>query len=279
MCGVQTTVQGASANLHLEDSNSQIRLYVPYGEDRREICYLYQIPGTLVSHLDIADPMAVKVIGDIVKASRISVLDCLLDEHGIVNVPGVESLPPAAATEDRSTDKHAYPATPPPTIMYPDRASTTISSDWTGPSRLRRTPSPSSTSYRNSPADEEPFSPATYSFRAFHGTPGSSVSPDPIRRAPGTNPERPVVNNAYVDLLRGVIAAAAQATFPRSSPTTPAPIPDPGLDTLADDVFGKRSDGQISHDVNVGAAGELYVCAVFVVSTLSKEAKLQATGF
>ena len=93
VCGSSITVKGASGNLHIEEDKTQMRLYVPEDEDDREICYLSRIPETLVTHLVISDPAAVKVIGDIIQASRPPLMDRLLEIHGIISIPGIENAP------------------------------------------------------------------------------------------------------------------------------------------------------------------------------------------
>ena len=66
----------------------------------------------------------------------------------------------------------------------------------------------------------------------------------------------------YRALLDRVIRAASRAPFPRPgvpSPETGSDLDDATTILLSDTVFGRRSDGKVSHDVKIGAAGELFV--------------------
>lgn len=316
----EVTVEGASANLHIEDDVSQFRLYVPQDEESRELCYLSQIPEQIVSHLKITDRGATKVIGDLIKCTRATLLKSLLDDHGIVEVRGIEPLAPATVLEIRiapqpnpptrspqashfsdsrtdvpgggssssthrrpshgivsTTEVEKYPPSAftcasttlqpglnfqPPVINYPsdpqmieyDRAFSTP--------RHRRNTTPNSIGSGGSSSDEDATTLTTDSFRRRRGTPLSSVSPGSSRRSGTAVPDQPVFKNWYIELLRMVVASAATDSFPRYSPTVPTPVADTELNVLPDDIFGKRSDGQMSHDTNIGAAGELYVCPI-----------------
>lgn len=82
---------------------------------------------------------------------------------------------------------------------------------------------------------------------------------------PGVDEQPPLVETRsdinYVNLLHGVIRAAARAELPFFSPTAIATVPS-DLSTLVDMCLGNGALDQISHDTRLGAAGELFVCQV-----------------
>lgn len=281
LSGTDTTIEGATGNLHIENDNLQMRLYVPTGAEDREICYLSAIPKTLVSHLAIGNPAAVKVIGDIVHASRPSVLDRLLEEQGIVRVPGIEPIPHSAPGEHsimasiedtdivaaqpmlnqqrRSSATRLVNNSNRPTLNHPsDSLSTTPIRD-TNTSRFGRSASPRTPDRTESSISEGFLSPSGHSISRSMVTPRSSVSPSPSRERGVPRHGRDAVDDNYRILLNGVINAAARTVFPIYIPMGSAIAAHTNPTTLPENVFGRRSENQMNHDVKIGAAGELYV--------------------
>ena len=308
--GFDTTIEGAKGRFHFEDDQTQFRVYVPKDNHGRELCYLHEIPKKLVAHLSISDPVAVKVIGNVIQASTSSVLDELLDEHGIVPVPEIASVtaqmpeePPSLANTETPVDQayHAgqavlrearpLPHTP---SREPSRASSSSLYD-SETSRGRPTISSLSTPTFSSPGsrlssdrsahrrDHVPFPASTITSSTSNLSPnpkflgqnfqrslssasvGDSETPR-VSLFPVTSGESEVSQSFssipkdnYRDLLHKVIMAAARGGLPSFVPTASViglvaeHIPD------SDHIFGSRSADQLSHDIHVGAAGELYV--------------------
>jgi len=279
--GIDTTVEGATGNLHIESDESQVRLYVPTGEEDHELCYLSGIPGTLVSHLAIRNPAAIKVFGDIIQASRSSVLNRVLDEHGIIRVPGIEPLPYAApeeqsiaasiendnitvpqATWNQPRDSSATSAAQHlnrPILNQPSGSAATTPTYDTNTPRFRRSASPRTPDRTESSVSEGFLSPSGYSNSRSNVTSRSSVSPSPSRGRDAPILGRDTRDDEYCILLNDVINAAASANFPVSIPMGAATAAHENPRSLPENLFGRRSENQMSHDVKIGAAGELYV--------------------
>lgn len=279
--GTDTTIEGATGNLHIEHDDLQIRLYVPNRAEDREFCYLSDIPETLASHLAISNPAAVKVIGDIVHASRSSILNRLLEEHGIVRVPGIEPIPHLVPGEHsimasientdvtvaqsslnqqrRSSATSLVQNLNRPTLNHPSDSSSTTPIHDTNTSRFGRSASPRTPDRTESSISERFLSPSGHSISRGIVTPRSSVSPSPSRERDVPRHGRDTVDNNYRILLNDVINAAARTRFPVYIPMGSAIAAHANPTTLPENVFGRRSENQMSHDVNIGAAGELYV--------------------
>ena len=72
-------MEGASAKLHIEESDNCLRLYVPRDSTERELCFLKGLPEGLATYLGIKEVKAVKVLGDILKATSGFVISELLE--------------------------------------------------------------------------------------------------------------------------------------------------------------------------------------------------------
>lgn len=260
--GTHVSVQGAKATLHIEE-DTRFRFYVPQDPKDRERCYLTQLPRKLVAQLSILDLTAVKVFGDVLNA-RLSV-DDILDDYGVVKVQGIEpmnrtepihhpfedevaALAPAVSDQMIELPHHLTPSTP-------TRVSSVV--------RSMRSPSPSPrvTSRSESSIDEGLLTPRTQSNTRGSGTPRSSLSPSPAGGRGRTRFVDDSRNDEYRKLLDSVINAAAVAAFPAHVQTASATAPNVDPIILTENVFGRRSENQMSHDVKIGAAGELYVCS------------------
>lgn len=282
--GIRTTIEGATGNLHIENDVRQIRLYVPTDEEDCEVCYLHAIPGRLVSHLAISNTAAVKVFGDIVHASRSSVLDRLLEEHGIVRVPGIELMPHSVPEEQsvvasmkdtnvtvprlmfgqqrRSSGMSPAQDLNRPTLNHPSGPTATTPIHHTNIPRFGRSASPRTPDRTKSAISDSFLSPSGHSISSSIVTPRSSVSPSPSRGNDVRRLGQDTVDDNYRTLLEGVINSAARADFPVSIPIGSATAAHATPTTISDTVFGRRSENQMSHDVKIGAAGELYVSVI-----------------
>lgn len=270
-----TTVEGASGNLHILEDDTRFRFYVPKERQDRELCYLFQIPGTLLALLKIMDHEASKVIGDIVNATCSAVTDRLLVEHGIVRVQGIEPMPPPSEPSIIASVEHPDIEISRPTSQAsrspgtrPMRDPSVSDAGWTpSPSPVRslidRSLSATPISHSYSRSLDTPRS------RTSSGStrerivprlePRSSISPSPSGRRRRSRSTQENDLGEYRDLLDRVIAAAAHYQLPTCEANIPVTAPDRDPIVLSDAVFGKRSENQMSHDVRIGAAGELFV--------------------
>ena len=254
------SVEGAAGIAHIEEDDQQLRIYVPRKKRERKLCYCTELPEKLAAQLCLQGVAAVRVLGDVLTKSS-SVLDELLEHHGVARVSGIE---PAEQTDsedslsEEETEQQVSRLAPPPT--HPP--STPVRR---GSSASAFTPaSASSSTSRAAPSYAESiFTPRpSQTHTGYTNTPSSSYSPFLERRREDISPGVSTVGHEYRALLDHVIRAANRAPFPRPG----VPSPETSLDSddetpvvLSDTVFGRRSDGKVSHDVKIGAAGELYV--------------------
>ncbi len=264
--GTVISVKGARSNLHIENDERQLRMYIPREFSEQLLCYLKLLPEKLVPQLGIENQEATRVIGNILNASPV-ILDHLLDEHGIVKLPWSDPDPYSPSEEevfennagpiDRVMSTVALDSEDPTTSSTPKRESRTAP--------LTPSPSLSTRSHTECSVDRGVYTPTTQLSTGFLRTPRTSVSSIPtIGRTEAPTEER-ISRSEYCGLLERVIDVAQRAEFPRREPLLSEAVLDPEAGPpimLSDTVFGRRSDNRISHDVKIRAAGELYVCLI-----------------
>lgn len=227
----EITIASASirSNLHLEDDGSRISLYVPRKPKDRELSYLLKVPERFVSYFEIKDREAVKVFGDVLKSS-LSVLDYVLESHGIVRVPGI-------VAESLAEDEAYSPITSPSReSAITERVTEEASSSDTEVEEL--VSSQTSITEVRSERAQASFVRAARRNRV-------QVLAEDVSQAREDH-----ATEKYRALLDHVIKSA-QGT--RSLADLPAEA------FVPDDVFGIRATNQLLHDMKIGAAGELYV--------------------
>ena len=242
--------------MHIEESDSRLRLYVPRDSTERELCFLKGLPEGLATYLGINEIKAVKVLGDILKATSAAVISKLLDDHGIDRLPWPDPVQHSVSSYETQASEDLIPEPP----SHP-RASTPVQ----GPRSPRpaSTPRTSFSSQIESPYNSDTYLPASPSFLASTHTPRSSLSPAPTPVQVDSARRPSISNDEYISLLSFVIAAAAKGGKNRRSTrrthlvTASTDIPEPI--EYSDALFGKRSENQMAHDIKIRAAGELYV--------------------
>ena len=203
-------------------------------------------------------------------------LEDLLEDYGIIEVPGLVPLQSTTQHEEDLEYHTVETDSAASSSARQQRATPVAASDRSrgrGPFTPATTPSPNSfaggsANWSNSGFLSTFHPPERTSLSAYPITPipspGRSSSPeiqDPASRVFGSNEE-------YRTLLDRVIAAASRAGFPspplfdrngRLLPTASSRGTNRQRTTLSDTVFGNRSQNQVSHDMKIGAAGELFV--------------------
>ena len=169
---------------------------------------------------------------------------------------GIEPTPQAGSESSSSDEEPGRPvphfASPSTPVRHGSSASAFYSGS--GPSSTSREGFSSYAGHAFTPQSSQTFT-------GFSDTPRSTLSPFSERREVAT-PEISTSVHEYRTLLDRVIRAASRAQFPMPGVPSPEPASDSNDDTpvvLSDTVFGRRSDGKVSHDVKIGAGGELYV--------------------
>jgi hypothetical protein len=276
--GGRITVESGKANLHIKEDNETLTLFVPRDSTARERCYLSQLPNRLLGYLAISDTAAKSTLTAVLTCSQ-AVLDDLLEDNGIIEVPGLVPLQSTTQCEENLEYHTVEKDSATSSSARQQRATPVAESDRSpgqGPFTPNTTPSlyssvggsttsanRSNSTFRFTFNPPEPTSSSAHPITPIP-SPGRSPSPgnqDPAPRVFGSNEE-------YRTLLDRVITAASRAGFPppplfdhNGRLLYPASITETNRQRtiLPDTVFGNRSQNQVSHDVKIGAAGELFV--------------------
>ena len=255
--GTEVSIDGASSKLHIEDDDTQYRIYVPHKGADRQLCYLKMLPDTLVSLLGITQlkQEAITVVGHVLNASA-DVLDGLLQVHGIIELPWSNPFPYIAPTEIPSAEGAMSPAT-----LNGD-----LPSEFQSEHRNQGTTTPRaipSLSAGPSMGSSTEYSFGDLSTSSLLRTPRTSISSSFTYGWSEGLQDKALRRTEYSKLLGRIIAAAQKTNFPSYNSELPERTPDEEeiMPTgQLNDIFGRRSDNQLSHDKKIGAAGELYVC-------------------
>jgi hypothetical protein len=97
------TVESSTGTLHINEENGGLRIYVPKDSKERRRCYLLKLPKKLLSQLDIDRDAAIAVM-QLVLQGPVEFLDDVLEENGIIEVPGLESLDDRSQPEIDNAD-------------------------------------------------------------------------------------------------------------------------------------------------------------------------------
>lgn len=281
MDGKSISEQISSSQLHIEDRESGLKVYVPYEESLRDVCYLSDLPRRLVEWM-MTDPVTripydissnMLVVTQAVLNAKSAVVERLLDDFGIIeaglinrnfeeetydsapsprsDLSRVTSLSPAASSQAQSSSS---------STIVPVISNSRADSDFEE-ERLRQETPDVEPRYFHSQSSDRPWSP--YS----HYPAREDITADLITE--NYSERRRSAANEYRALLSQIIAAARRSrllarTFDLS-----------GLaDSLAKDSFTHNQVfdeyslfhigliPQMERDKMVGAAGELFVsCA------------------
>jgi hypothetical protein len=240
------TAESSSGLLHIEENNGTLRIFVPRDPQQRKLCYPGQLPKALVRYLGITDPAATGSFRIVILVPA-DVLDDVLDEDGIVQVPNIDSLGSELSTpEDLEPDE-----------LAPEVSTLTPTSSEDQPSTGLRLQSAATHSIEVRPEATE--------FRYERRPSSTSVEDDhlvhqPTLRSQSENTVPLTYDAQYVQLLEKVIEAARRAAFPTAEALDLQDLADalPSADTQGP-LLGLRAQNQIERDIKIGAAGELYV--------------------
>lgn len=274
--GQTITVENSRANFHLDEI--KLGLYVPRDENEREECFLRQLPRGLLGFLRISDPAAEAILCGIISSRNLIVIDNILRDAGIVEVPEIDrSVQPAplekalvhrvrakifddtpniSSTPTKSSARVGL-VTPPPTISRVTEQSRFM---YSSPSGLQPEGLGSNLSRRL-------FSESTYDegagltmsqinppSSAFRDNLDSSWATQLTSKTPYEEEENHLsAQIGYVTVLERIIENAKQVWFPQHGKSSVSPEREILSRTS---IFALRSPGR---DRLVGAAGELFV--------------------
>ena len=268
--------QESPGNLHLQEDEKLLRLYVPRDRRLQELCYITQIPTRLALLFSAADPTAAeKVLGDVLKASSV-ILDDVLIDKGIVQVPGVNRLPEIVKSRSSSvSDASSVSSQGIHAPEVQDNQSETSEDENTMVGSQDSVYDTSTfTSRENTPIHGISRLPTcTVSGSQDWGYGASTLTSRETTPSRGTSRLPPFMgsnfaasqaviskNREYCKLLSQIIQAAGRIKFPDSQTTRRASADGLVASKISlQSCFGNRAENPLEHDIRVGAAGELFV--------------------
>lgn len=257
--GETVVVENSRANLHLEEVDNGLRLYIPNDKNAREECYFRQLPRRLMAYLGISDITAEAILTGIIGCGSLIVVNSILKDAGIIEISGFES---PSEEKDETYDSTLSVLTP-GSVTPATSESRTLHvgrSNSNSPARnifdaLREANSGTGISRRTPSINQQ--SPL------FSNTPTSSPEGVFAEAAmPSVNPQTP--DTSYACLLEVVIKSAEKMTIPAKGQDSIGILRNtvafPQGTSLFGSIFSTRST---ERDRKVGAAGELFVSSDF----------------
>lgn len=245
--------------IHIAEEGNFLQVFVPLNNKHRELCYLRNLPQALTILLQI-DLSARNIIQKVLTSS-VLVLEDLLDAEGVGKI---QSVPPPRRNGEQHDDyydddedgeegeeevlshEEATANSPIPTPQSAPLRGRAAVGIWNSPSRS----SSPMVHYQDTPAGSQ-FSESNARV---------SLSPDRhLSRSPTPEQANFGRSAGYIRLLDHVIRMSIRFVFPHHDT-----VPQVGNGEIHQgfnhgDAFGVRSQGQMSHDIKIGAAGELFV--------------------
>lgn len=277
----------STSKLHIEDKSGLLSIYVPKAQKYQEMCYLRTLPtkifnetmmGSTSTNSTLAvDPRAVGIISSIFMASDI-VINLVLEEAGIIPVPYPDQY------EEASQEPTAEFSPSHPNVTN-QTDEVCVETEPTDPESQYRANTPGTTTSSNRPSSILPNSASAHS--SSYST-GWKTSHALSARLPVNNSSvpRPITKLADIDdrqllfatgssqveyrrLINDVITAAqnkkggfpSQGRFNLNDLSNALPVNSFSDTNTYHLPFGIRSENQLTHDMKIGAAGELYVSA------------------
>lgn len=241
ICGPITQDTG---HLHIEEHDSSWQIIVPQNSHSRAVSYRIALPDALTKLFNLTGTSS-ESIGYVLNSSDL-IIDDLLEHAGIGLVPGIEPPPRTTADDTSEVDSQGGDTASvegeflPQAEFDPSRRASEASGANSSASGRLETPLPSD------------FAQDRGSFYS-HGLHPESLSPTYPR---GYESSR---GNAYRELLGNVIRIARNTVLPRSGDLA-RPSDSPFHQNFHHEAaFGIRSQGEMSYNMKIGAAGELFV--------------------
>ena len=219
-------IPGEAAYFHIAQDGNQLTLYVPKRKRDQQVCLARQLPIKLLKHLGVQHSKQAAALASIITASSLYVVDTLLQQDGIIEVPGIDR-PEVEADDDTVAPASPLPnsaTSSPMRTPYSERSTSYLSERHRFPENLN-------------PSDD-PFL-----------TPTTSVS--------STSPSYPVPSDRYRELLDTVIQQAESTPgLPREGASI---LASDASDSTIDRHLATKSSIPGEEYFLIGAAGELFV--------------------
>ena len=248
--------QTTRGNLHLETDDSTLRIYVSKDREDREVCYFTRLPERLATHWSIIDKAAVKVIGNALTAPNFAVNGILL-ENGIPEMPSLQQFMDAEPDDEgKGESGHTGIGNQTSEPTYARAYSSSVGPMTSSVSSYLTTNSAESISTHS-----RATTPEMQNMSMSMGRQTLSPRPSIITAQQAISQVNSNVEE-YTKLLDSIINAGRSIDFPcKSALEASNTINSDTINTDSGAFFGVRSQGVMAHDVKIGAAGELFVCA------------------
>jgi hypothetical protein len=218
-------IPGEAAYFHIAQDGNKLKLYVPKRKRDQQVCLARQLPIKLLKHLGVQHPKQAAALASIITASSLYVVDTLLQQDGIIEIPGIDR------PEVEADDDTIAVASPLPNSATPSPMRTPYSESTSYLSERHRFP-------ENLNPSDDPFL-----------TPATSVS--------STSPSYPVRSDRYRELLDIVIQQAESTpSLPREGASI---LASEASDGTIDRYLATKSSIPGEEYFLIGAAGELFV--------------------
>ncbi len=266
------------SELHLEEQNNSLKIYVPRNEDQQDLCFRYTLPRRFIFWLmtqpgtnatNKIEEAAINVVNSILNC-RVSAISAILTKEGVpeINIPDLSEEGTAWAEQSRRSEglMAALLATPTRRNHSSESPPQTNVSDRSTP-ELLSSPDESS-AYPTPLTDPEDY---------FDEEPGART---PVDSRP------PIIGLAarpsqYQTLLEKVVSLASSMTLPEFGSSDMSAAFE-GL-SIQDDVFTGSAMVNFSSEWErrrkIGAAGELFVSNSRSLATLAQLTDHCAPGF
>lgn len=103
------TSERSRANVHLEECDGQLKVYVPSVRRDRELCYLQQLPKRLLHFLSISNISAEAVLVKVLGSSSIDIVDAILEDAGIIELDIPDTTQTVIASASTTRQDGTYP--------------------------------------------------------------------------------------------------------------------------------------------------------------------------
>lgn len=262
--GMDFKVEVSRSELHLDERDKQLTVYIPEDKRSQDICFLGRIPLALLQWM-MTDPLTqithefsdnfVTIIQTLLQAEKNYVSE-LMDRAGIMSIARADDTVVTEESESQQPQENENQQS------HSDRSSPASRS-----SSLVEQPTPERDEPTYTPPRPRQGSWASETTVVSHSMRALPVArPSPVLLQDYTET---TVDPEYHHLLSSVLASARNAIFPSQGTFDMAGLDDSITSGAAAQTIRLRTSDQLERDFKIGAAGELFVS--HLNSTLQEE--------
>ncbi|PWY74068.1 hypothetical protein BO83DRAFT_407964 [Aspergillus eucalypticola CBS 122712] len=252
--GRDIKVEVSRSELHLDDRDGQLTVYIPQDKRTQEICFLGRIPLALLQWM-MTNPLTqithefsdsfVTIIQTLLHAKSKYVSD-LLDLAGIMSIARADDTVVTAENESQQTQEIEDQQS------HSDLSSAAVSNSSIIVQHTPQRDGPAHTPPR--PRQGSWVSETTVVSASMRSLPVARPSPVLLQNYTNTT-----ADPEYYQLLSSVLASARNAIFPSQGTFDMAGLDDSITSVAFSETIRLRASDQFERDFKVGAAGELFV--------------------